>query len=97
MLQEQLGARRLRLTSEQRRRLDVRAELLGRVALRSIATLVTPETLLGWYREQVRRRRGAETRVVGWVAELLPSGSGLICARSSFGTPRPAGGESRAA
>ena len=56
VLREQLGARRVRLTSEQRRRLAVRAEPLGRVALRSIATLVTPETLLRWYRELVARK-----------------------------------------
>ena len=56
VLREQLGARRLRLTSEQRRRLAVRAQPLGRVALRSIATLVTPETLLRWDRELVARK-----------------------------------------
>ncbi len=58
VLREQLGAReqRLSLTHEQRRRLAVRAEPLGRAMLRSVATLVTPETLLRWYRELVARK-----------------------------------------
>jgi putative transposase len=56
VLREQLGGSRLRLTDEQRRRLAVRAEPLGRAVLRSVATLVTPETLLGWYRRLVARK-----------------------------------------
>jgi hypothetical protein len=54
VLREQLGRNRLRLTEEQRRRLAVRAEPLGRAVLRNVATLVTPETLLGWYRSGKR-------------------------------------------
>ena len=56
VLREQLGERRLSLTNEQRVRLAVRAERLGRVALRGVVTLVTPETLLRWYRELVARK-----------------------------------------
>ena len=42
----QLGTRRLRFDDEQRRRLAVRAKLLGRRVLAEIATIVTPDTLL---------------------------------------------------
>ena len=56
VLREQLGGRRLRLTNEQRRRLAVRAEPVGRALLSGLATLVTPKTLLRWYRELVARK-----------------------------------------
>ena len=42
----QLGSRRLRLTDDQRRRLAVKARLLGRRMLAEMATIVTAETLL---------------------------------------------------
>ena len=46
----QIGARRLRFTDDQRRRLSARARTLGRRLLREIATIVTPDTLLVWHR-----------------------------------------------
>ena len=49
----QLGGRRLRLTDDDRRRLAVRAFRLGRRALRQVATIVTPDTLLRWHRQLV--------------------------------------------
>src|SRR5690349_7438516 len=55
VLREQLAAeqRRLRFTDEQRRRLAVRAEPLGVAVLRGLGTVVTPATLLRWYRQLV--------------------------------------------
>ena len=53
VLREQLGGRRLSLTDAQRRRLAVRARALGRRALTNIAGIVTPDTLLRWYRRLV--------------------------------------------
>jgi len=50
VLREQLGNRRLRLTDAQRRRLAVRGKALGRKALDELAGLVTPATILRWYR-----------------------------------------------
>ena len=50
VLREQLGNRRLRLTDAQRRRLAVRGKALGRRALDELAGLVTPATILRWYR-----------------------------------------------
>jgi len=50
VLRQQLGSRRLRLNDDQRRRLAVRAQKLGRRMLHELATLATPETLLAWHR-----------------------------------------------
>ena len=56
LLRRQLGGRRLRFTDDERRRLAVRAHRLGRQALRDIATIVTPDTLLRWHRQLVARK-----------------------------------------
>src|SRR5712691_9112388 len=56
LLHRQLGGRRLRLTEDDRRRLAVRAFRVGRRALREIATIVTPDTLLRWHRQLVARK-----------------------------------------
>jgi len=56
VLRRQIGPRRLRLTDDDRRRLAVRAYRLGRAALRDVATLVTPDTLLRWHRQLVARK-----------------------------------------
>src|SRR5262245_53124009 len=49
VLREHVGARRLRFTDDQRRRLVVKARKLGRRVLAQVATVVTPETLLAWH------------------------------------------------
>src|ERR1039457_2263219 len=56
LLRRQLGGRRLRLTDDDRLRLAVRAFRVGRRALREIATIVTPDTLLRWHRQLVARK-----------------------------------------
>ena len=48
ILREQLGGRRLRLTDAQRRRLAAKGKALGRKALREVAGIVTPDTILRW-------------------------------------------------
>jgi hypothetical protein len=50
VLREQTEKRRLRFTDDQRRRLAVKAKLLGRGALVELDTLVMPDTLLNWHR-----------------------------------------------
>ena len=47
------GDRRLRLTDDQRRSLAVRGKLLGRKVLGEVAGIVTPDTILRWYRQLV--------------------------------------------
>jgi putative transposase len=56
LLRRQLGGRRLRLTDDDRRRLAVRAYRVGRAALREIATIATPDTLLRWHRQLIVRK-----------------------------------------
>jgi transposase InsO family protein len=47
---------RLRFTDEQRRRLGVKAKALGRKALDQFAGIVTPDTLLRWFRNLVAKK-----------------------------------------
>src|SRR5215467_6273766 len=56
LLRRRLGARRLRLTDDDRRRLAGRAYRVGRAALREIATIATPDTLLRWHRQLIARK-----------------------------------------
>ena len=56
LLRRQLGGRRVRLTDDDRRRLAARAYRLGRAALREIATIATPDTLLRWHRQLIARK-----------------------------------------
>ena len=53
VLREQIGARRLRFSDDQRRRLAVRAKQLSRAALILVAKIATPETLLAWHRKLI--------------------------------------------
>ena len=50
VLREQLRGRRVRVTDDQRRRLAAKGQRLGRRVLRQVATIVTPDTILRWYR-----------------------------------------------
>src|SRR5262245_28757692 len=60
------GTRRLRLTDDQRRRLAVKGKALGRRRLRDIAGIVTPDTILRWYRRLVAKRyAGSKKRAPG--------------------------------
>ena len=56
VLRKQVGGRRLRLSDEDRRKLAARAYRLGRGALREVATIVTPGTLLRWHRQLIARK-----------------------------------------
>jgi transposase InsO family protein len=50
------GSRRVRLTDDQRRRLAVKGKVLGRRRLAAIAGIVTPDTILRWYRTLVAKK-----------------------------------------
>jgi transposase InsO family protein len=60
------GPRRLRLTDDQRRRLTVKGKVLGRRRLAGIAGIVTPDTVLRWYRTLVAKKYdGSNVRRLG--------------------------------
>ncbi len=66
VLREQLGAERLLFTNVQRRRLAAKAKKIGRKGLFEISTLVTPDTLLRWYRRLIARKYdGSQARRAG--------------------------------
>jgi putative transposase len=56
ILKAQLGGRRLRLTDTERRRLAALAYPLGRERLKAVATLVTPDTLMRWYKRLIAQK-----------------------------------------
>src|ERR1700719_1792742 len=63
VLRAAYGPRRLRLTDDQRRCLAVKGKVLGRRRLADIAGIVTPDTILRWYRRLVAKKYdGSETR-----------------------------------
>jgi putative transposase len=62
VLREQLGARQLRLSDDQRRRLAAKAKVLGRRILAQVATIVTPETLLAWHRRLIAQKYDGSSR-----------------------------------
>jgi putative transposase len=60
------GPRRPRLTDDQRRRLAVKGQVLGRRRLAAVAGIVTPDTILRWYRRLVAKKYdGSKTRRPG--------------------------------
>jgi hypothetical protein len=61
-LRERLGGKRLRFTDAQRRRLARKAKPLGRRRLYEISPIVTPDTLLRWYRELVAQKYDGSAR-----------------------------------
>jgi transposase InsO family protein len=79
VLKGQLRGRRLRLTDAERRLLAAKGKALGRSVLSAIATIVTPDTILGWYRRLIarkwdysgRRRRPGRPRTMKDIRELV--------------------------
>ncbi len=66
ILLEQLKGKRLRLTDDQRRRLAVKGKALNRKDLKELAGIVTPETILAWYRKLVGKKYdGSKNRSPG--------------------------------
>jgi hypothetical protein len=63
VLRRQVQGRRPRLTEDDRRRLAARASRVGRRALRRVATIVTPDTLLRWHRQLIARKWTYSTRL----------------------------------
>jgi putative transposase len=61
VLKAHLDGRRLRLTDTERCRLATLAYPLARKRLHEVATLVTPDTLLRWYRQLIARKFDGST------------------------------------
>jgi putative transposase len=76
VLKEQLGGKWLRLTDEQRRRLAAKGKTLGRRALKEIASIVAPDTILRWHRRLIaqkwthKRRSPGRPRTMREIADL---------------------------
>ena len=81
VLRELHGNKRLRFTDDQRRRLAAKGKALGRKILGEIGSLVTPDTILRWYRKLIatkydgsKRRRPGRPRtkegIVGLVVRI---------------------------
>jgi Integrase core domain. len=86
VLRKKLGGKRLRFSDAERRRLARKAKLLGRKRLRELSPIVTPDTLLRWYRELVAQKydgsasRGpGRPRIAGeirnWIVEMASDNS----------------------
>jgi transposase InsO family protein len=78
LLKERLGGRRLRFTDAERRRLARKAHASGRKVLHELETLVTPDTLLRWYRQLVafkwnyaHRRGPGRPRLMQTIVDLV--------------------------
>ena len=78
LLKERLGDRPIHFTDAERRRLARRAKRLGRKVLSELKTLVTPDTLMRWYRELVcakwdysQRRGPGRPRVMKDIVNLI--------------------------
>ena len=66
VLRTGLRGKRLKLSDDDRRRLAVKAQALGREALAQIASVATPATLLRWYRHLIAAKYdGSKNRSPG--------------------------------
>ncbi len=66
VLREQVGSDRILFTDGQRRRLASKAKVIGRRRLFALGTIVTPDTLLRWYRQLVAKKYdGSAARIAG--------------------------------
>ena len=80
VLREQLGVKQIHFTDSQRRRLARRGKLVGRRGLRELGCIVTPDTILRWYRQLVaakydgsKRRRPGRPRTADELSALVVS------------------------
>jgi putative transposase len=91
-LREQLGGRRLRFTDAQRRRLATKGQALGRRVLQQLAGLVTPDTILRWYRELIANKYDGTARREGGRSSTDASLQRLVI---QFATENPTWGYTR--
>lgn len=56
VLKKKLGKKRIILNDDERRRLAVKAKVLGRKVLQRVGCLFTPDTILRWHRDLVAQK-----------------------------------------
>ena len=79
ILKERLGGKRIQFNDAERRRLARKAYALGRKVLNELETVVTPDTLMRWYRNLIARKGSSQAPPPPrWDAQLLPSRGRLI-------------------
>jgi transposase InsO family protein len=62
VLREQLGNKRIPFTDSQRRRLARKGKVVGRRGLGELGCIVTPDTILRWYRQLVAQKYDGSNR-----------------------------------
>ena len=62
VLIEKFGNRRILLSDDQRRRLAVKGQILGRKRLEEVGTLFTPDTMMRWHRTLVAKKWDSSDR-----------------------------------
>jgi len=92
VLREQLGDRRPRFTDAQRRRLAMKGRVLGRHILERPGGLVTPDTILRWYRELIAKKYDGTTQRRGGRPGTATSLQHLVV---QFATENPSWGYTR--
>jgi hypothetical protein len=92
VLREQLGDRRVRFTDAQRRRLAAKGRVLGRRVLEQLAGLVTPDTILRWYRELIAKKYDGTAQRTGSRRGTTASPQRLVV---RFATENPSWGYTR--
>ena len=68
VLRDRLGGKRKRFTDKERRRLAIKAKVVGRKALMDISCIVTPDPLLRWYRQLVAQKYRQQQTTRTWKA-----------------------------
>jgi hypothetical protein len=91
-VQRQFGGRRLRFTDAQRRRLAAKGRLVGRRALEQLAGLMTPDTILRWYRELIAKKYDGTAERQGGHPGTATSLQRLVV---QFATENPSSGYTR--
>ena len=71
MLRAGLRGKRLRLSDDDRRRLAVKAQALGREVLDEIAFVATPARLLHWYRYPSCPKTQTNSRLARWAVSIV--------------------------
>lgn len=88
VLREQLGGRRPRLDDDQRRRLAAKGKALGLRALREVAGIVTPDTILRWYRLLIARKYDGSRHRRGQGRPRTPAETAQLIVRVAAENPR---------